>query len=370
METPLTPMEKGSITRLEKPRAAAKRPRGCILIVDDEIFVRNAFTLFFETIDFQVATADSAASVRKFLDSGSFPCDVVLLDLVMPGVRNLELLEEIKAKWPDVEVIIATGCGSLSSAVEAMRCGAFDYITKPIVDFEEDLLRVVEDALLQRRSVLRAKERGAIGGRKRERSFRRAHLVLEKLTRLATLTAFWTRNDGAAREEAQPAAGDPISEVLKFLDEELSALAGIILHRHEPNGFRAGASWGDLQPLPFSADWFVNPSLYSSVVKAEMAVFPLDEIHTDGPGISAGLRGKLSMGLHLPLVLEGRHRGAALLFFKGRGNLLRKMDLFGKSHPFILLAPLLASLFLGAFDDRSRPQLSPAGEAPPAGAAS
>ena len=65
----------------------------------------------------------------------------------MPGMHGLEVLRELKKTDPGVQVIIATGCNSMDNAFEALRLGAIDYITKPILDFEEDLLKTVDSAL-------------------------------------------------------------------------------------------------------------------------------------------------------------------------------------------------------------------------------
>jgi CheY-like chemotaxis protein len=118
-----------------------------ILVVDDEAFIRDALELYFESNDFEVSTASSGGEALKIFDRVGENIDLVLLDLVMPGMHGLEVLRELKRVDPAVQVIIATGCNSMDNAFEALRLGAIDYITKPILDFEEDLLKTVSSAL-------------------------------------------------------------------------------------------------------------------------------------------------------------------------------------------------------------------------------
>ena len=132
----------------------SRRSPGHVLVVDDEPFIRNAFQLYLETHGYRVSSAgDGEEALDEFRDKDD-PVDLILLDLVMPGVRGLDLLRQFKGEHRLVEVVIATGCGNMNSAIEALRLGAFDYITKPIVDFDRDLLTVVQKAIAHRRRKL------------------------------------------------------------------------------------------------------------------------------------------------------------------------------------------------------------------------
>ena len=121
-----------------------------ILLVDDEAFIRHALELYFETHGFRVSTAQDGDAALETFRAPEKLLDVVILDLLMPGTHGLDVLRELKSIDPLVEVIIATGCGSMNHAVEALRHGAFDFITKPILNFDEDLLKTVEKALAAR----------------------------------------------------------------------------------------------------------------------------------------------------------------------------------------------------------------------------
>jgi CheY-like chemotaxis protein len=134
--------------------------------VDDEYFIRNAFKLYLESNGYLVSVADGAEAAMASFSRAAPPVEAIVLDLVMPGTSGIELLRAFKAADRNVEVIIVTGCGSMNTAVEALRLGAYDYVTKPIVDFDADLLKRVQGAVRERRARLRREVRpaSALGG--------------------------------------------------------------------------------------------------------------------------------------------------------------------------------------------------------------
>ena len=100
-----------------------------ILIVDDEPNLLESFKIGLELKDYIVSIAASGKKALEAINKRGF--DVVLLDIRMPGMDGLETLTEIKKVRPDQVVIMLTGQGSLESAVEAGRIGAYDYLEKP-----------------------------------------------------------------------------------------------------------------------------------------------------------------------------------------------------------------------------------------------
>ncbi len=110
-----------------------------ILIAEDEEITLNNIldTLHDEGYDAS-GTGDGADALQKMEKE---PFDILITDIKMPGLGGVELLEKIKEKHPETEVIVITGFGSIGSAVDAMKKGAFDYITKPF-DLDELVLRV------------------------------------------------------------------------------------------------------------------------------------------------------------------------------------------------------------------------------------
>jgi len=109
-----------------------------LLIVDDERSVREACREIALSLGFSAYVADSAEHAYRLLETQAF--DAVLLDLRLPGAGGLEALRRIKDKRPDAIVVVVTGYGTVQSAVQAMKNGAYDYVTKP---FSVDELKLL-----------------------------------------------------------------------------------------------------------------------------------------------------------------------------------------------------------------------------------
>lgn len=118
-----------------------------ILVVDDDPVILKAAEKVLGSSGFEVSTAGDALRALKLLED--IPYDLVLTDLRMPDMDGLELLKRIKALHPSTEVIIITGFGTIKSAVEALKFGAYDYIEKPFTP--ESLINAVKSCLEKRR---------------------------------------------------------------------------------------------------------------------------------------------------------------------------------------------------------------------------
>ena len=114
-----------------------------LLIVDDERAIREACREVAQSLGFTTFTADSAEQAYRVLETQGI--DAVLLDLRLPGAGGLEALNQIKSRRPDAAVVVVTGYGTVQSAVQAMKNGAYDYVTKP---FSLDELRLLLDRLV------------------------------------------------------------------------------------------------------------------------------------------------------------------------------------------------------------------------------
>jgi DNA-binding response OmpR family regulator len=103
--------------------------KGKILVVDDESTARRSWSDILRLEGYQVTTAASGEAAITALQKES--CDVMLLDLKMPGMDGLEVLKTASKIVPDTQIIVLTAHGSLESAIEALRQGAHDYLLKP-----------------------------------------------------------------------------------------------------------------------------------------------------------------------------------------------------------------------------------------------
>ena len=111
-----------------------------ILIVDDETSFRSVVLDLLQDNGWVAAGAASGEEALSLLNKGRY--DIVFSDLRMPGIDGLTLLKEIKKKDPMIEVIMVTSHTSVSSAIEALRLGAYDYLIKPLEDIEQVLALV------------------------------------------------------------------------------------------------------------------------------------------------------------------------------------------------------------------------------------
>jgi two-component system NtrC family response regulator len=114
-----------------------------VLVVDDDESLRQVMRMQLEEMGYETLEASTGAAALEVL--AAEPVSLVITDYRMPGMSGLELLGRVRAAWPLVPVIMITAYGSIGNAVEAIKAGAFDYITKPI-DFEQ-LALVVRRAL-------------------------------------------------------------------------------------------------------------------------------------------------------------------------------------------------------------------------------
>ncbi|SHK06459.1 sigma-54-dependent transcriptional regulator [Desulforamulus aeronauticus] len=115
-----------------------------VLVVDDEVEVCNFFVFLLDDKGYHVSTAYTGQEMLQQLNRQSF--DLALVDLRLPDTDGLKLLEQIKAKQSQCQVIIMTGYSTVKTAVDAIKLGAYDYVEKP---FEEitDVERLIEAAL-------------------------------------------------------------------------------------------------------------------------------------------------------------------------------------------------------------------------------
>ncbi|MBI1741250.1 MAG: response regulator, partial [Candidatus Koribacter versatilis] len=106
-----------------------------LLVVDDEQSIRKLCMTVGESLGFTCLEAESGEAALALLEEQ--PAHMVLTDMVMPRMSGLEFLEQVKRLLPRTEVALMTGHGSIETAVQAMKLGAYDYISKPFAPLDE-----------------------------------------------------------------------------------------------------------------------------------------------------------------------------------------------------------------------------------------
>jgi nitrogen regulation protein NR(I) len=129
-----------------------------VLIIDDDESVREALRDFLEEKEFEVTTVPNGSLGIELLKEHVF--DILLVDLMMPGMGGLDVIREISALHITTPVIMVTAYASVQTAVDAMKLGAFDYVTKPFIPDELLIVinRTIELSRIQRENVLLRKQ--------------------------------------------------------------------------------------------------------------------------------------------------------------------------------------------------------------------
>ncbi|MHC4848408.1 MAG: response regulator, partial [Planctomycetota bacterium] len=119
-----------------------------LMIVDDDPLVADSLAVFLKSRNYEVSVETDAHRALRRMRDGETP-DLILTDVNMPGLDGFALLKESRKIDPNIVIVMLTGYGTIESAVKAMREGAEDYVTKPVID--EEMLLTVERALKRRK---------------------------------------------------------------------------------------------------------------------------------------------------------------------------------------------------------------------------
>jgi DNA-binding NtrC family response regulator len=130
-------------TQLNKPH----KPR--LLILDEDRIILQSLSQFLSREGYEVRTSDDADQASGILEGSQI--ELLLADINMPGLKPAEFLRTIRRRHPHVLVIVITSYGSIEGAVEAIKLGAFDYLTKPIID---DEIRVVCEKAVRQQALM------------------------------------------------------------------------------------------------------------------------------------------------------------------------------------------------------------------------
>lgn len=137
-----------------------------ILVIDDELIMREGCSRILSKDGWAVICAENGKQGLDEIQASPEKIDVVLLDLMMPGMSGMEVLDQVRTIDPNLLVIVITGYATVESAVQAMKKGAYDFIPKP---FTPDQLRIIVRRALERRGLQKEAE---FLRRERERSLR------------------------------------------------------------------------------------------------------------------------------------------------------------------------------------------------------
>jgi len=120
-----------------------------VLIVEDHDRLREQLGRFYEEEGYKVITAACGEEGIEKLTKEKFA--IVVSDVKMPGIDGFQLARHIREKYPDTDIILITAFGNIKQAVEAMKLGASDYITKP---FQPEAIRLVSEKLIEKRRLI------------------------------------------------------------------------------------------------------------------------------------------------------------------------------------------------------------------------
>lgn len=131
-----------------------------VLVVDDEEVVRLSYARSLASDHCKVEMVSNGRDALQAM--GRAPFDVVLLDLLMPGMNGMAVLSTIKKRWPESEVIIITGYPALETAKEAVTLGAYDYLAKPAGP--DDIVNATYSAVMHKQWTLRNDQASSCAG--------------------------------------------------------------------------------------------------------------------------------------------------------------------------------------------------------------
>jgi DNA-binding NtrC family response regulator len=191
---------------------------GKILVVEDEDNQKRLIAMHLTNEGFDVATADDSEDAIRILENT--PIDLVLADLHLPGKSGLELLKQARSDHPQTVVILMTAYGTIQSAVDALKAGAYDYLTKPIHYYE--LTQLVHRAIEHRAL---ANEVGLLRTcLDKKYGFEKIVGSSEPLMHVLDIAARAAASDATILIRGETGKSDPLSEPaprLPFLDHQL-----------------------------------------------------------------------------------------------------------------------------------------------------
>jgi PAS domain S-box-containing protein len=210
-----------------------------ILIVDDEEKIRKSLSGLLQDYDYEVATAGSGSECLQIISSQYF--DLVILDIVMPEMSGIEVLQKIKEEYKDTEVIIITGYADKEKAIAAFHLGAYDFIEKPFESRE--ILNTITNCLNQldlRKEVER--KTGELAAEKERllvtlRSIGDGVIATDRQGKILLINKIAEELTGWTEEEA---IGKPCSEVFHLINKQTRKIPEDLVTRVITTGLIVG----------------------------------------------------------------------------------------------------------------------------------
>jgi len=215
----------------QAPASSVERQASRVLIVDDERSIRTTLRATLSAAGYDVEVAEDARQAQEILAKGE--CDVVVSDIVLPGVSGVDLLKAIRRAAPAVQVIMMTGEPTVETAAEAVRAGAADYLTKPFP--REAVLRSVANAAEIKRI---EDEKRRLQEANRQYQDNLENLVAERTQALqdsnrrleAALLEVRRGQEELVKQERLSALGQMVSGIAHDLNNTLGPAVGLSAH--------------------------------------------------------------------------------------------------------------------------------------------
>ena len=199
-----------------------------VMVVDDEETVRSLLKVTLEEAGYFVATAANGEEALAELSQNEF--EAMLLDIKMPGISGMDMLGKLTTERPDICVIMITGVGDTQTAVDAMKKGAYDFITKPFD--RNDVVQKLRKALDKRELQLQREQfvaelqesLGELSGKIQEQFNELVRTLAREHTLLYDLTMKQKGNTKEALSKLPPELQKPMSSVEEYRDALLRIL--------------------------------------------------------------------------------------------------------------------------------------------------
>jgi len=296
------------------PEAPSAPPR--VLVVDDEASVLDVFREYLESEGYAVTPTGSGEDAVRLL--AELRPDVILTDLNLPGLSGLDVMRHARTADPEVAVIVVTGYASASTAIDALRQGAYDYVTKPPDLY--DVGQIVQRAIASRR--LREDNRRLVAELQAKNEILSQHeQVLQERVRVATrqMTLLYETGKEISADLELASRLDVITT--KAAELSGAAAAAVYLRGEDADPFHLAAAHG----LDAEGGAAVMPPTLDGDVLAERGMadaegWRWDDRDGEAPrGLPVGRAGHFDAMLVVPMVAQARLTGLLVLLGKREG---------------------------------------------------